>query len=156
MILLFFVAVALAGVTIPFKYPLFLQCNSTWKNDVMEGSKTICDVGCLMSSVAMALNGKGIDIPENNGNLLAANPAVLNKWLRNNGGYDSSADLDEAVVPKISPSQVAWIGSFIPTATLPAKKVVRDLADGKTVIMANVRNGTHFVLVTGMIVSNLD
>lgn len=83
-----------AGVTIPFQYPMFKQCNSTWKDNIMEGKKTICEVGCLMSSVSMALNGKGIEIT-NNAQLMIADPAVLNKWLRNNGGYDASADLDE-------------------------------------------------------------
>lgn len=55
----------------------------------------------------------------------------------------------QKVVPKINPSRVEWIGPFIPASTLPAKKVVHDLADGKSVVIANVRNGTHFVLVTG-------
>jgi len=35
---------------IPFQYPLFKQCNSSWGSDIME-RETICKVGCLMSSV---------------------------------------------------------------------------------------------------------
>ena len=45
-----------ANMTIPFSYPLFAQCDEKWADDLMD-TKTICDVGCLMSSTAMGLAG---------------------------------------------------------------------------------------------------
>ena len=36
----------------------FLQCDGRWKNNLIA-TKTICAVGCLMSSVSMALNDMG-------------------------------------------------------------------------------------------------
>ncbi len=59
----------------------FLQCDAKWKNTVIS-SKTICAVGCLMTSVSMALNDRGVKI-----NGQEANPGTLNAWLKSNGGY---------------------------------------------------------------------
>ena len=33
---------------IPFEYPLYHQCDDNWGSDMMV-TKTICQVGCLMS-----------------------------------------------------------------------------------------------------------
>ena len=65
---------------IPFQYPLYKQCDSKWGSDPMV-SKTICEVGCLMSSTSMAIAGKGIPIGGK-----PSNPGQLNAWLRNNNG----------------------------------------------------------------------
>ena len=99
-------------VITPFQYPLFKQCNSTWGSNffllihpdlnldnVMEND-TICEVGCLMSSVSMALNGKQILIDGQD-----ANPGVLNSWLQKNGGYVGGDDLQESIVPNINPAK---------------------------------------------------
>ncbi len=52
-VLLIASASALQGTfTIPYKFPLFKQCDEPWANDIMD-TKTICAVGCLMSSTAM-------------------------------------------------------------------------------------------------------
>ena len=42
-------------------------------------NETVCAVGCLMSSVSMALAGHNISISG-----ASANPGTLNSWLRNN------------------------------------------------------------------------
>lgn len=43
---------------------------------------TICDQGCAMSSVSMALASLGVKIHNND-----VNPGSLNEWLRSNAGY---------------------------------------------------------------------
>lgn len=105
LLLVVFVIHTAGAITIPFKYPLFKQCNSSWGGDLME-HQTICQVrrqlcccsltlgkvGCLMSSVAMALAGHAIPI----GHKLAT-PATLNEFLRANHGYTSSSALIEQV-----------------------------------------------------------
>lgn len=94
-----------------------------------------------MSSVSMSLNGHKILIGQE-----AANPATLNHFLQKNGGYDQDNDLEEAVVPKISPARIEWVG---PKYGLTAPEVKRMLVDRTTVVIANVMKGHHFVLVVG-------
>jgi|SaaInlStandDraft_6_1057023.scaffolds.fasta_scaffold57087_1 hypothetical protein len=76
---------------IPKIYPLYKQCDPKWGKDVIV-HETICEVGCLMSSISMSLAGNGITI---NGS--RANPGSLNKWLQEHNGYDNSDDLEEDV-----------------------------------------------------------
>ena len=64
---------------------------------------TICEVGCLMSSVAMALAFNKVAI-----NGAQADPATLNQWLRSNNGYVGDSSLEEGAVPRINPAQVWW------------------------------------------------
>ena len=45
-------------------YPQFSQCDDRWRYDKLgTSSKTLCQAGCLMTSVAMILNdcGKTVD-----------------------------------------------------------------------------------------------
>lgn len=61
-------------------YPTFKQCDSRWgSNQLGTSSKTICNAGCAMSSVAMGLAGAGKNY----------NPGTLNSWLKAHGGYVS-------------------------------------------------------------------
>ena len=72
-------------------------------------TKTICQVGCLMSSTAMGLAGTQIQIPVKNLTYhLDSTPKSLNEWLKNNDGYDGSNDLIESQVPLIDPSRISW------------------------------------------------
>ena len=41
----------------PHDYPLYKQCDSRWGSDIIV-SKTVCQVGCLMSSISMGLAGE--------------------------------------------------------------------------------------------------
>ena len=136
------------AVTVPFSYPLFKQCDSAWGNDLM-GNKTICSVGCLMSSTASGLAGVGIKIPQpNNASPSNANPGSFNAWLQLNGGYDNNS-LIESVVPKIDPSRISWPDdAFHPTNDLPFKTVCDYIKQGR-IVVGNVHNGGHFVLLIG-------
>jgi len=130
---------------IPYTYPLFKQCNASWGNDIMV-STTICKVGCLMSSTSMALKGNGIEIDGK----ISANPGTLNQWLKNNNGYDSSNDFKESVLPNITKDgAVTWPKDGMhKTNDLQLQTVQLYLEQGR-VMIANVMNGSHFVLVTG-------
>ena len=137
---------------IPYHYPLFKQCNDTWGSHLMV-TKTICAVGCLMSSTSMALNGNGININSST----PVNPGSLNTWLRNNNGYDGTNDFYEEVLPKISsPGNVVWPKDGMhKTNDLKLQTVQLYLEKGR-VMIANVMNGSHFVLVTGWEQENED
>jgi hypothetical protein len=128
--------------TIPFQYPLFKQCDSTWGDDYM-GTKTICMVGCLMSSTSMGLKGTDINIES-----LSSDPQTLNNWLLDNGGYDNN-NLIESQVPLINPDRIFWpADAFHSTNDLPFSTITSYLDKGRVVI-ANVNDGGHFVLLVG-------
>mgnify|MGYP001106911446 FL=1 len=148
--LLLLLLVVVAGAvcvhaTIPFRYPLYKQCDSRWGDDVIE-TTTICKVGCLMSSVSMGLAGKNITIPPAHHE---SNPGTLNTWLRNNGGYTSGNDLIESVVPNINKGQIRWEGSILSHDGLTLAQIRKYLQDGSTVVIGNVMEGRHFVLIVG-------
>jgi hypothetical protein len=136
---------------VPFPYPLYKQCNTTWGNDVML-NETICAVGCLMSSTAMALAGHGITDAG-----VTIDPGTFNAWLRTHGGYEGQSDLIEDAVPAIDPAHVGWddAGGMHRTNDVPFPQIQALVAKGQPVI-ANVLQGKHFVLVVGWDASDTD
>lgn len=68
---------------------------------------TICEVGCLLSCIAMALNGHHILVDGQ-----SANPANLNTWLQQNNGYLANDELLEGTLQKLSPN-VTYVGPFV-------------------------------------------
>lgn len=69
-------------------FPIYKQCDSRWgSHHIGTSSKTICQVGCLMSSVSMVLKGFGKKLDGQE-----STPDSLNEWLKKNGGY-ASGDL---------------------------------------------------------------
>jgi hypothetical protein len=111
--------------------PLYKQCDGRWANDVIS-TKTVCQVGCLMSSISMALAGKGQTIEG-----ALANPGSFNRWLKANGGYQGNSYVW---------STVHWFG-------LNFKGYFSDVTSyanqPRTVVVLNVNNGGHWVLATG-------
>jgi len=132
-----------ATPVIPFQYPLFKQCNNSWGSDVME-QKTICQVGCLMSSTSMAINGKKIRI-----NGVVSDPQTLNKWLRANHGYAGGDNLEEAVVPKINSTRIQWPADGMHKTNDLPMTTIRSYLDKGRITIANVMKGGHFVLAVG-------
>ena len=131
---------------VPMPYPLFKQYDYRWANDVME-TTTIAKVGCLMSSTAMALRAHGINISKST----AVDPGSLNRWLRENGGYDGSNDMYESKIPAISPDRISWNATqgMHTSNDITVHSIAASLSSGQPVI-ANVMHGRHFVLVIGM------
>ncbi len=110
------------------------------------GTKTICDVGCLMSSTAMGLAGSNIPIYKDP--YTASDPKTLNVWLRENGGY-SNNDLIETQVPLIDPERIFWLDDAFHKVNDLKYEEVTDYLDKGRIVIANVNNGGHFVLLTG-------
>ena len=141
-----------AGIEIPYPYPLFSQCDSKWGSDLMD-TKTVCQVGCLMSSTSMAIAGSNILIPPTPSN---SNPGTMNTWLKSNGGYDGSNNFIEPVAEQISPSRIVWPSDAMhKTNDLPYSTIISYLQKGRIVI-ANVNEGHHFVLIVGYSVVDND
>lgn len=129
-------------------YPVYKQCDPRWGNVTMgTDGDTICGVGCLMSSISSALAGTGITV-----NGATATPLTVDRFLQANGGFVSgTSDLKESVIPKINPLRVQWpsdgmhLTNDIPLAT------IKEYLDQKVprIVIANVMQGQHFVLVVG-------
>ena len=97
----------------------------------------------------MGLAGPFIAIPTEDGDSVDANPGSLNTWLKQNGGYDDSDDFIEPVAQQIDPARVVWPDDAMhKTNDLPYEQVVSYIKAGRVVI-GNVHNGGHFVLLTG-------
>jgi len=109
-----------------------------------EYDDTICHQGCAMTSVSMAIAGYNISIDG-----AVSNPKVLNDWLRKNNGYICLAEVDccnlELAAPdRISPMHIKSMGEPLTPNLLALQKLI----DDQFVVVAHVRNQTHFVLVT--------
>lgn len=110
-------------------YPMYKQCDPQWANDQLGTSplNTICKAGCLMSSAAMALSATGNNY----------NPRTLNSWLKNNKGYVQD---DLFVWASINSIGLTFKG-FITNSQ------IKNYVDAGYVVIVNVRNGGHWVLV---------
>lgn len=144
------------SLRIPFAYPLFSQCDAAWGGDLMN-TKTVCQVGCLMSSTSMGLSGSGILIPSPDvATINASDPHTLNQWLRLNGGYDGSNNFIESALPPMNAARISWPPDAMhKTNDLPFATIAQYLDKGRVVI-ANVHDGHHFVLLTGYSTTDAD
>ena len=117
-------------------YPLYKQCDSKWGSNALGngGGKTICQAGCLMSSMAMYMSPKvkigGATIT----------PGNLNAWLKVNGGYASGNLFVWGSVGKLGLSYVGKVSD---------KNAMKKYIDQGFGVILNVKNGGHWVLATG-------
>jgi Peptidase_C39 like family len=147
--------VEVSSPVIPYAYPLYKQCDPRWGNDLIY-TDTVCAVGCLMSSVSMAIGGHNMRITNSSGVKVTSDPGTLNAWLKAHKGYDQN-DLDEAVVPGINPTHIQWsdASGMHTTNNIPLSQI-QTLIKQKAPVIANVMAGHHFVLVTGWDSANPD
>eukprot|EP00981_Chlorochromonas_danica_P006722 scaffold1463_cov189-Ochromonas_danica.AAC.17 len=112
----------------------YKQCDSRWAYQQLGwcSGVTICSAGCAMSSVAMMLATKGVDV----------NPGSLDEWLSNNGGYANGCDIYWGSVDAFG------VTSFQGLEYASESAICNGLAQGHGII-ANVNNGSHWVLLTG-------
>ena len=115
-------------------YPLYKQCDSRWKNNKIS-TKTICQVGCLMSSVSMTLAGHGKKVDGK-----TATPGTLNAWLKKHGGYQGNLFVWGAV----SKFGLKYHGKVKGTTTINSY-ISKSCYD----VILNVNHGGHWVLATG-------
>merc|ERR1711974_91150 len=138
--------VAFGKAIIPCSWTLYKQCDSRWaSHELGTGSDTICEAGCAMSDVSMILASRKESVGGK-----TSDPLTLNDWLDKNGGF---ADGDLIVW-----DAVAKLGSVHVLADVSS--LSRDDLKGHIAkchgVVANVRDGSHWVLVTGYDSSNED
>ncbi|KAL9646478.1 hypothetical protein ABK040_006473 [Willaertia magna] len=110
-----------------YNYPLFKQCDSRWGGNRLGSSSTICKVGCLMTSVCSALNGRG---------KASYTPATFNSFLLNNGGYTGNL----FIWGSVARFGFSYLGQTSDKAT------IRNWLCGNKVVILNVNGGGHWVL----------
>ena len=70
--------------TLYVKYPEFKQIDEKWSSHLM-GSKTLAQLGCLVTCFASILNHRGVKIDGQE-----VTPASLNAWIKKRKGYNKN------------------------------------------------------------------
>jgi hypothetical protein len=131
----------------------YSQCDHKWGTHYM-GNKTICEVGCFMSSVSSAVHDHGIkfqvkpfgEMP------VTSNPGTLNQWLRENNGYEVNLFKSDEVYKLClhfpeRPCLAEYAVLHDTNALTP--EIVHDLLSNYVTLLANVHDGQHFVRIVG-------
>jgi len=133
-------------------FPHYLQCDPQWGQLQMgvpgmdKEDDTICDQGCAMTSLSMALAGFKFTI---NGSLI--NPLLLNQWLRLTSGYHCDAgDCCNLVLNAPNQLNQARIRSLGEPQT-PFLSTLTKMVSNGLIVLAHVPfdHPHHFVLLTG-------
>ncbi len=110
----------------------YKQCDSRWGHHVLGTcEQTICASGSAMSSVAMILRTKGVDI----------NPLSFNSWLDKNSGYSGNCNLIWSKADSFGKTKFQGISKGSESSICVGLKKGHG-------IVANVRNGAHWALIT--------
>jgi len=109
-------------------HPHWLQCDNAWRNNALPCGSTICQVGCAMSSAAMCVGG-------------GWNPGKLNDWLKGHGGYQG-CNLVWSAVNSLGPKYQQQSSFSLASMAAMAN-------DCSYCLIANVKDGQHWVLLTG-------
>lgn len=81
-------------------YIYWRQKGASWSNIQLGNSgKTISDIGCLATSVAILIQKSGV-----NNTIIPFNPGTFVESLNNNNGFDSNGNLQYAAITKIVPN----------------------------------------------------
>ena len=98
-----------------------------------------------MTSISMALNGYGYKVDGK-----GSDPGVLNQWLVHNYGYEcAGGDCNNLVLQQIHKLNATILYKGEPTSTSLGLNGTLQLMKEGNVLIAHVRNRTHFVLVDG-------
>mmetsp|Transcript_1872 Transcript_1872/g.4184 ORF Transcript_1872/g.4184 Transcript_1872/m.4184 type:complete len:170 (-) Transcript_1872:87-596(-) len=123
-----------AAATSAASWEVYKQCDSRWGSQELGtcSSSTICSAGCAMTSVSMILKSKGVDVT----------PATLDHWLTTHGGYASGCLIVWASVDAYGATKFNGFGE------ISEANICAEIKKGSGLV-ANVRNGGHWVLLTG-------
>ena len=130
----------------PKSYPLFKQCDDWWGDDTME-TKTICEAGDLMTSLAMGLAGWKIPIDP----FGASDPDNLNFWLRSEDAYTADDEMIGESLNALVPGMWSKT-SYHKNADLSTSTIV-EMLKGPYIMVGRFGNWTtkkdgHWALVT--------
>ena len=123
-------------------YDLYRQCDERWDRDIKgTGEKDLCSIGGDVSSLAMLLDDCDQDLYG-----FDVNPGTLNRWLKENNGYQNGNDIIWNAINKLS-SGVQFV-----TLTTTAESIQSYLDRGNGVLLqvgVSSANDPHYVLAYG-------
>eukprot|EP01127_Copromyxa_protea_P009679 TRINITY_DN2297_c0_g1_i2.p1 TRINITY_DN2297_c0_g1~~TRINITY_DN2297_c0_g1_i2.p1 ORF type:complete len:150 (-),score=37.16 TRINITY_DN2297_c0_g1_i2:63-512(-) len=103
---------------------------------------TVCNQGCAMSCVSMALAGYNITIDGQ-----TSNPGTLNAWLRANDGYEcAGGDCCNLILD--APTRISPRIRSLGEPLVPSLETLVSWVKSGYITIIHVRNQHHFVLVT--------
>lgn len=126
------------------------QCGMSWSNTPMGNSgRTLCNIGCLVTSVSMQIAKSGV--PTNISNF---NPGTFVEFLNKNGGFVSGGNFVWAGATKAAPSFV-YQGSVSVLGMTKQQKLdkLKSLVSQQGVyVVAEVKGNTgqHWVAIDGI------
>lgn len=126
------------------------QCGMSWSNTPMGNSgRTLCNIGCLVTSVSMQIAKSGV--PTNISNF---NPGSFVEFLNKNGGFVSGGNFVWAGATKAAPSFV-YQGSVSVLGMTKQQKLdkLKSLVSQQGVyVVAEVKGNTgqHWVAIDGI------
>lgn len=126
------------------------QCGMSWSNTPMGNSgRTLCNIGCLVTSVSMQIAKSGV--PTNISNF---NPGTFVEFLNKNGGFVSGGNFVWAGATKAAPSFV-YQGSVSVLGMTKQQKLdkLKSLVSQPGVyVVAEVKGNTgqHWVAIDGI------
>jgi len=123
----------------------YKQSDSRWGSDIMMGTITIAQEGCVITSIANGLSGNAIGFPST-GEIIT--PKNLNSWLKANNGYNSSAALYWSKIVEINPNRITFNGRYYNRSDISLTTLKSHLDAGDKMIIANVANGSHWVALS--------
>lgn len=128
-------------------YKTWKQNDPRW-NNVKMGNSTVGNAGCLVTSISILLVGSGAEKTR----YLAGtfNPGVFATALNNNGGFDSSGNLQWGKIPVLEPSFSIYDDTTISSDTTDAAKAAligSHLSAGRYVVIRvnNARTKQHWL-----------
>ena len=140
-------------------YPYYNQCSPLWAGDTMGlvdctvgscgrvGRDTICNEGCALSCVSMALAAYRYKIGGEK-----TTPKTLNSWLVENAGYEclghNCNNMVLKQVEKLASDESIRFEDEVTSSMFNWTDLVQRISSG-LVVIAHVRNRTHFVLIDG-------
>jgi len=142
------------GVDLLLSVPSFKQYDSRWRNDEMVPGRTIGQIGCAMTSVAMILASYGFDTIDigNPGepDIHSLDPGTLNTWLKKHNGYLSDGSIIWNSINSLTSQQLVYGGGG---NNADYDVVNNDLANRRPVIL---RETGHFVVARGKHTENIN
>jgi len=118
---------------------VYQQCDPRWKDFFIGfGSKTICENGSLLTSVASIVSGLHL----NQGNEMV-NPLQMNEWLKKNGGFQPS---DHFVWDSLTP-----FGLKFEKISMDINEILDAFAEEKVMIIQVVQGKEHYVVPEAII-----
>eukprot|EP00461_Guttulinopsis_vulgaris_P001177 UN01177 len=115
----------------------YLQCDSRWKNNKIASGGTICSIGCLITSISMAMASR-------------LNSAITPAYFVNRADFTSGGAFYHGSISKVD-SRASYVDSVTyngGNASGQFANLKKWLNDKDYTVVASIRSWGHYLLVT--------